>query len=110
MKSGLSLKSKLGRKLREYRHSHHLRLEHVAKQSGVPWQLIDAVELGERGCWRAYKLLLEFYGKSVSLELVDGRPSREPTAPLANDMIARYRSKEPVIHNRVEEVLPIELS
>ncbi len=41
MKSKLHLKQKIGRKLGEYRCNHGIRLEHAAKQSGVPWQMIE---------------------------------------------------------------------
>ena len=46
MISKLNMKRKIGRKLGDYRRSQKLRLDHVAKQSGVPWQMIDLAGTG----------------------------------------------------------------
>ncbi len=71
MKSQLYLKRKLGQKLSEYRHNHHLRLEHVTKRTGIPWQRIDRLELGEETGWPVYKRLLEFYNLEAMVELTE---------------------------------------
>ena len=100
MKSKLHLKQKIGRKLGEYRRNHGIRLEHAAKQSGVPWQMIDQLELGSTAQWSAYKLLLDFYGKGIGIELVDRKPGSFRPQEISEQEKEKYRCREPGAHNR----------
>ena len=103
-KSKANIMRKIGYRLGDYRRSHNLCLAHVAKQSGVPWQMIDALERGNNAQWNAYSLLLEFYGKSISIELVE-RSGSGKIQPIDESVKAKYRRQEPVVHNRLNEQL-----
>ena len=103
-KSKANIMRKIGYRLGDYRRSHNLCLAHVAKQSGVPWQMIDALERGNNTQWKAYSLLLEFYGKSISIELVE-RSGSGKSQPIDESVKAKYRRLEPVVHNRLNEQL-----
>ena len=115
MKSKLHLKQKIGRKLGEYRRNHGIRLEHAAKQSGVPWQMIDQLELGSTAQWSAYKLLLDFYGIGIGIELVDRKPGSFRPQEISEQEKEKYLRREPGAHNRSgkagekEELSPPEL-
>ena len=108
-RSKMNIMRQIGRKLGDYRRSHNLRLEHVAKQSGVPWQMIDELERGNSALWNAYGLLLDFYDKSIAVELVDRIADSGRLRPINETVKARYRHSEPVVCNRMEETLPTEL-
>ena len=110
MISKLNMKRKIGRKLGDYRRSQKLRLDHVAKQSGVPWQMIDSLELGNDTQWGAYKLLLDFYDKGVGIELTERDLDGDKPKAIDEQIIKRYLRQEPVVHSRVDEVPPMELS
>ena len=107
-KSKANIMRKIGYRQGDYRRSHNLCLAHVAKQSGVPWQMIDALERGNNAQWNAYSLLLEFYGKSISIELVE-RSGSGKSQPIDESVKAKYRRQEPVVHNRVTEYIEKQL-
>ena len=104
-KSKANIMRKIGYRQGDYRRSHNLCLAHVAKQSGVPWQMIDALERGNNAQWN---LLLEFYGKSISIELVE-RSGSGKSQPIDESVKAKYRRQEPVVHNRVTEYIEKQL-
>ena len=114
-KSRVNIMRKIGYKLGDYRRSHNLCLAHVAKQSGVPWQMIDQLELGSTAQWSAYKLLLDFYGKGIGIELVDRKPGSFRPQEISEQEKEKYRHREPGAHNRSgkagekEELSPPEL-
>ena len=102
-KSRVNIMRKIGYKLGDYRRSHNLCLAHVAKQSGVPWQMIDALERGNNAQWNAYALMLKFYDKSISFELTERLPGGETIQPIDESVKAKYHRQEPVVHNRINE-------
>jgi len=42
----------------------------VAAKTGIPWYVIDNMEIGSVRKWEHYRHLLEFYGRDVKIELV----------------------------------------
>ncbi len=71
MKHNLHVKQKIGKALGEYRRSRNMSLPLVARQSGMEWQNIDYIELGNKTSWSNYRRLLDFYDKEIKVELVD---------------------------------------
>ena len=42
----------------------------MATKTGIPWYVIDNMEIGSVRKWEHYRHLLEFYGRDVKIELV----------------------------------------
>ena len=82
------IKRIIGQELHKYRWDRFLQLKTVATKTGIPWYVIDNMEIGSVRKWEHYRHLLEFYGRDVKIELVGrtenvgngGRNNRRETA------------------------------
>ena len=84
-KSKLNIMYKIGRKLGECRRRQNLCLEYVSANSGIPWQMIDTLELGCKSSWYNYQKLLDLYDKELVIELID-RDRKLPALPPADSV------------------------
>ena len=64
------IKKIIGQELHKYRCDRFLQLKTVAAKTGIPWYVIDNMEIGSVRKWEHYRHLLEFYGRDVKIELV----------------------------------------
>ena len=64
------IKKIIGQELHKYRSDRFLQLKTVAAKTGIPWYVIDNMEIGSVRKWEYYRHLLEFYGRDVKIELV----------------------------------------
>ncbi len=64
------IKKIIGQELHKYRCDRFLQLKTVAAKTGIPWYVIDNMEIGSVRKWEYYRHLLEFYGRDVKIELV----------------------------------------
>ena len=64
------IKKIIGQELHKYRCDRFLQLKTVATKTGIPWYVIDNMEIGSVRKWEYYRHLLEFYGRDVKIELV----------------------------------------
>ncbi len=64
------IKRIIGQELHKYRCDRFLQLKTVATKTGIPWYVIDNMEIGSVRKWEHYRHLLEFYGRDVKIELV----------------------------------------
>ena len=64
------IKKIIGQELHKYRCDRFLQLTTVATKTGIPWYVIDNMEIGSVRKWEHYRHLLEFYGRDVKIELV----------------------------------------
>ena len=64
------IKKIIGQELHKYRCDRFLQLKTVAAKTGIPWYVIDNMEIGSVRKWEHYRHLLEFYGRNVKIELV----------------------------------------
>ena len=65
------IKKTIGQELHKYRCDHFLQLKTVAAKTGIPWYVIDNMEIGSVRKWEHYRHLLEFYGKELKIELIE---------------------------------------
>ena len=65
------IKKIIGQELHKYRCDHFLQLKTVAAKTGIPWYVIDNMEIGSVRKWEHYRRLLEFYGKELKIELIE---------------------------------------
>ena len=63
------IKKIIGQELHKYRCDRFLQLKTVAAKTGIPWYVIDNMEIGSVRKWEHYRHLLEFYGRDVKIEL-----------------------------------------
>ena len=64
------IKKIIGQELHKYRCDRFLQLKTVAAKTGIPWYVIDNMEIGSVRKWEHYRHLLEFYGRDVKIELI----------------------------------------
>ena len=64
------IKRIIGQELHKYRCDRFLQLKTVATKTGIPWYVIDNMEIGSVRKWEHDRHLLEFYGRDVKIELV----------------------------------------
>ena len=64
------IKKIIGQELHKYRCYRFLQLKTVAAKTGIPWYVIDNMEIGSVRKWEYYRHLLKFYGKELKIELV----------------------------------------
>ena len=65
------IKKIIGQELHKYRCDRFLQLKTVASKTGIPWYVIDNMEIGSVRKWEHYRHLLEFYGKELKIELIE---------------------------------------
>ncbi len=65
------IKKIIGQELHKYRCDRFLQLKTVATKTGIPWYVIDNMEIGSVRKWEYYRHLLEFYGKELKIELIE---------------------------------------
>mgnify|MGYP000009655856 FL=1 len=65
------IKKIIGQELHKYRCDRFLQLKTVAAKTGIPWYVIDNMEIGSVRKWEYYRHLLEFYGKELKIELIE---------------------------------------
>ena len=65
------IKKIIGQELHKYRSDRFLQLKTVAAKTGIPWYVIDNMEIGSVRKWEYYRHLLEFYGKELKIELIE---------------------------------------
>ena len=65
------IKKIIGQELHKYRCDRFLQLKTVAAKTGIPWYVIDNMEIGSVRKWEHYRRLLEFYGKELKIELIE---------------------------------------
>ena len=65
------IKKIIGQELHKYRCDRFLQLKTVAAKTGIPWYVIDNMEIGSLRKWEHYRHLLEFYGKELKIELIE---------------------------------------
>ena len=65
------IKRTIGQELHKYRCDRFLQLKTVATKTGIPWYVIDNMEIGNVRKWEYYRHLLEFYGKELKIELIE---------------------------------------
>nr|QIM10789.1 hypothetical protein PlAlph_6810 [uncultured Alphaproteobacteria bacterium] len=66
-----NIKRLIGIELGSLRRERCLCLEEVAALTKLPPAAIDQLELGKLRTWRLYRELLNFYGKTLKIELID---------------------------------------
>lgn len=66
-----NIKRLIGIELGSLRRERCLCLEEVAARTKLPTAAIDQLELGKLRTWRLYRELLNFYGKTLKIELID---------------------------------------
>ena len=64
------IKKIIGQELHKYRCDRFLQLKTVAAKTGIPWYVIDNMEIGSVRKWEHYRHLQEFSGREVKIELV----------------------------------------
>ena len=65
------IKKIIGQELHKYRCDRFLQLKTVAAKTGIPWYVIDNMEIGSVRKWEHYRHLLDFYGKELKIELIE---------------------------------------
>ncbi len=64
------IKKIIGQELHKYRCDRFLQLKTVATKTGIPWYVIDNMEIGSVRKWEHYRRLLDFYDRELRIELV----------------------------------------
>ena len=67
------IKRMIGEELQKYRSSRFWQLKTLATRTGIPWYIIDNMEIGSVRRWEYYRRLLDFYGKEIKIVLVDSK-------------------------------------
>ena len=64
------IKRIIGQELHKYRCDRFLQSKTVATKTGIPWYVIDNMEIGSVRKWEHYRRLLDFYDRELRIELV----------------------------------------
>ena len=64
------IKKTIGQELHKYRWDRFLQLKTVATKTGIPWYVIDNMEIVSVRKWEHYRRLLDFYDRELRIELV----------------------------------------
>ena len=63
------IKKIIGQELHKYRCDRFLQLKTVATKTGIPWYVIDNMEIGSVRKWEHYRRLPDFYDRELRIEL-----------------------------------------
>lgn len=60
-------KQEIGQALWQARQEKHLYINNVSVKTGIPYKIIDGMELGKFMKFSSLRKLMEFYGKQISI-------------------------------------------